>query len=254
MKTVVVCNHKGGVGKTMITLHLVWYAARAGKRVLLIDFDPQGDASRMLEAGDGAFTASRLFDNGVPKDLPTALKLWDGGSAWVCRGDGLLVDIDKHSEVLAPSKCLKHWDDRFDVCVIDTPPTLGALQVSALLCANRLLIPIEAATQAINNAMSVLGTAMKLKSEYGTKLETPMLLANKVNSSDPDEQSLLMQVRESAGEAVVPKLIKRSVAVKRSSDRNIPVWAGVSGESHREAAKSMLEICASVYEGWGVSK
>ena len=138
MKTIVINNQKGGVGKTTLAVHLAWHLAETGGRVLLIDADAQGNATDTMKRHRGDVTAAELFR---PGRVPVA-----GGADGItlAASDSSLTDVDRGDAagIQQFRDNLRSVSDSFDVCVIDTPPSLGLRSVAALVAATHVLSPI----------------------------------------------------------------------------------------------------------------
>ena len=158
MARVTACtNQKGGVGKTTTVINLAAYLALAGTRTLVVDLDPQGNASTGLGA-DRRLTGTiyeALIDRIAISELarPTAIKGLDRARlAKLAGAEVELVGIPAREQRLAAS--LAEVDERYDRVLIDCPPSLGLLTVNALTAADGVLIPIQAEFY----AMEGLGT------------------------------------------------------------------------------------------------
>ncbi len=141
MKTIVINNQKGGVGKTMLAVHLAWYLAEQktendrSTRVLVIDLDGQGNASKVLSGEHEAGAAADLFD--PAKELPASAVSGISVMAMDERIHGI--------EMASVPRAIRRFQafDGYDYCVIDTPPTWGARNFTALAISDYLISPIE---------------------------------------------------------------------------------------------------------------
>ncbi|WP_159650657.1 ParA family protein, partial [Bosea sp. 125] len=134
MKTIVINNQKGGVGKTTLAVHLAWHLAETGGRVLLIDADAQGNATDTMKRHRGDVTAAELFRQGRSPVI--------GGldGITLAASDSSLTDVDRGDAagIQQFRDNLRSVSAVFDVCVIDTPPSLGLRSVAALVSASHV--------------------------------------------------------------------------------------------------------------------
>jgi chromosome partitioning protein len=162
MRIVAIANQKGGVGKTTTAVNLTAALAERGLRVLLIDLDPQGNATSSLgfqEMEDGSLYDSLLGGSSVTeKILPTR---FDG--AFVIPADldlaGVEVEIarmDDHLTRLAQALAILRKDETFDFVLLDCPPSLGILMTNALAAADELLTPIQCEYFALEGLVKIV--------------------------------------------------------------------------------------------------
>jgi hypothetical protein len=134
MNTIVINNQKGGVGKTTLAVHLAWFMAEAGRRVLMIDVDAQGNATDTLKHHAGSTTAAELFK--------PATQIVSGGNNGItlAPADSSLTDVDRGNAaaIMTPKQNLANANEQFDICVIDTPPSLGLRSVACLVAASSI--------------------------------------------------------------------------------------------------------------------
>lgn len=152
MKIYAVINQKGGVGKTTITANLGYGLAKSGKRVLLIDLDPQGHSTTVLGDQGAEHTVKDLFETGSKlgvKELAVPAQV-DGkavdGLSIVPSNIKLAVSAENlaariHREKVLANALAKVKGD-YDVCLVDCPPTLGVLAVNGIFAADHFLIPV----------------------------------------------------------------------------------------------------------------
>ena len=168
MKSLVVANQKGGVGKTALITHLAFDFAERGLRVLVIDLDTQGNASYTLRGQTVAGEASALFAASAPKVT---------GKVGICvfRADAALANLEAGDLTQAASR-LRHnfrtLQNHFDVCLVDTAPALGVRLVAALVSADFVLSPIELEAYSIQGIRMMVSTiAQRAQEQPG--LEVP---------------------------------------------------------------------------------
>lgn len=180
METIAICNQKGGVGKTTVTLLLAEGLAHRGLRVLVCDLDPQANATSGagVDAAAGFTIADALLE-------PRRLSLSDVARVSVCGFDVAPADTslalkernrstgDEHhlAELLADA-------DGYDVALIDCPPSLGVLTVNALVAADRFLLVADASRFALQGTARLLETVAVVRRYFDPSLEFAGLVVN----------------------------------------------------------------------------
>ena len=209
MTTIAITNQKGGVGKTTTVVNLAAFCALAGRRTLVVDCDPQGNASSVLAppGADGS-----IFTGAAPTPVPG----WDG-LAIIPSGTDLL-DAEKRLVTSEGGRFvlkqrLAAWKDRFDIIFLDCPPSLTLLPVNALNAADLLLIPIQCEYFAMEGLSQLLTAMADIKEESNPDLA----LAGIVLTMCDDRLSFARQVGEEIrrhfGEQVFKTVIPRDVAL-----------------------------------------
>ncbi|MCP3395341.1 ParA family protein [Bradyrhizobium sp. CCGB12] len=207
MKTIVINNQKGGVGKTTLAVHLAWFMAEANLRVLVIDVDAQSNASDTLRHYAGSTLAADLFKPGariVPRE--------DEGLT-LAPADSSLTDLDRSNAtaITTLQENLAISSDQFDACVIDTPPSLGLRSVGCLVAASHVLAPIYLEDYSIKGVKGLMQTVIGVQRRYGRQ-DTKFLglLPSNFNTKSPRQRSHLEQLLREAGKYVFPGKIVAS--------------------------------------------
>lgn len=167
-KIIAITNQKGGVGKTTTSVNLSACIAKLGKKVLLIDMDPQGNASSGLDIDkdnlDSCIYDVLINDMAVEDVIvPTAIKKLKIAPASIdLAGASVeLVGLSKREYIL--KKALKSIKDEFDYIFIDCPPSLDLLTLNALVAANGVLIPIQSEFYALEGVSQLMNTINLVK-------------------------------------------------------------------------------------------
>jgi len=179
-KIIAVANQKGGVGKTDLTVNISCQLASLGKRVLLIDMDPQANASIYLVAPDTPVprtTADLLLDESL--DLEDAVIRNCRENLDVVHSDvslsacqiKLANDINMQFKLRKKLKALTEGSRVYDFVLIDTPPSLGLLTVNTLTAANMVIIPIQTHYLAMEGVVQLEETIQKVKEDINPGLE-----------------------------------------------------------------------------------
>jgi chromosome partitioning protein len=183
MKALVVNNEKGGVGKSTIAVHLAWYFAERGKRVLFLDLDPQSNGSTTLATHAGDIDAAALFMRpiAIPPLASAGIRVL-GGSAALRN----IVAVDR--KIIERFRAnLQDSSRAFDIAVIDTPPTFGVRNLAALIAAQFVLAPIDLDDYAIDGIETLLKHIVGVKQKYNPDLAFLGLIPNRLQTTSPPD-------------------------------------------------------------------
>ncbi len=174
VKTIAITNQKGGVGKTTTAINLAACLAEMGKRILLVDLDPQGNSTSGigLRAGDQTVYEA-LMDNVPLANIITATKtknLWLASADIRLAGAELeLKDVPQREYML--KQILQTVEQQYDFIFIDCPPSLGLLTLNALTAAQRVLIPIQCEYYALEGVTSLMNTVNRVQRSFNRGLD-----------------------------------------------------------------------------------
>jgi chromosome partitioning protein len=238
MKSLVVANQKGGVGKTALIAHLAFDFAERGLRVLAIDFDTQGNASYTLRAQTVIGVASQLFAATVPKVVgKPGISLF--------RADSALANLDSQ-ELQGAALCLRNnlrsLQDKFDVCLIDTAPALGVRLVAALVSADFVLSPIELEAYSIQGIRMMVSTIANVR-KTNPALKFLGILPSKVDSRNPRHIAHLAELEGAYRAQLIPMPIGLRSSVADALAIGQPVWT-IRKTAARKAAQEMRNVAA----------
>ena len=250
-RIVAICNQKGGVGKTTTTINLGAALAERGRRVLLVDFDPQGALSvglgiqphdidntvynllmeRNVKANDV------LFHTTIPNLdlLPSNIDL--------SGAEVQLVHEVGREYVLGGA--LKDVVPEYDYILIDCQPSLGLLTINALACADSVLIPLECEYFAMRGVALLMETIDKVQQRLNPKLQIDGLLGTMYDSRTLHTREVLSSIVNGFGDRVFHTVINRTVRFPDATVAGEPITlfdsASMGASSYRELAKEVLE-------------
>ncbi len=228
-KIISLVNQKGGVGKTTSSINLSACLAAAEKKVLLIDLDPQGNASTGsgLKSEDyaprniyHAMIGLEKISNAIYK---TELPLFD-----ICPSDNNLIgaEIELVSEFAREAKLKTAFEDikeKYDYILIDCPPSLGLLTVNALNASDGFIVPLQTEYFAMEGLAQLLNTVRLIRSSLNTKLELIGVLLTMFDSRANLHKQVSNEIRKHFGDQVFETIIPRNIKLSECPSFGKPI-------------------------------
>jgi len=249
-RIITIANQKGGVGKTTTAVNLAASLAMHGSRVLVVDLDPQGNASTALDV-DHRSGVSSVYDvlvNGDP--LSSVVRPVSGYTHLYCAPAA--IDLAGAEIELVPhvaresrlARALAAYDaSSLDYIFIDCPPSLGLLTVNALVAAPEVLIPIQCEYYALEGLEQLLRTVELVRSHLNPGLSLSTILLTMYDGRTRLASQVADEVRDHFGEVVLGPVIPRSVRVSEAPSYGQSVMTydpGSSGaQAYLEAAREL---------------
>ncbi|MER3417614.1 MAG: hypothetical protein C4343_00450 [Chloroflexota bacterium] len=227
-QTIACANQKGGVGKTTTVLNVAAYLALAGKRVLLIDLDPQGNATSGFGIDRGRVGRSvyeALVDATPLSELavPTAID----GLSLVPAAMGLagaeveLAPMSQRERRLA--RLIGELTDPYDFVFFDCPPSLGLLTVNALTAADSVLVPLQCEYYALEGLTQLIATLNLVRDHLNPRLEVLGIVLTMYDARTKLSADVADEVRRHFGAKVFETVVPRSVRLSEAPSFGLPI-------------------------------
>lgn len=249
-RIIAMCNQKGGVGKTTTTINLAAALAEVGRRVLIVDFDPQGAASVGLGIAthelettiyDLMVDRSALIDDAIVSTKFAGLDVLPANIDLSAAEVQLVGEVARES-ILA--RVLRPVIDDYDVILIDCQPSLGLLTVNALTAAHGVLIPLECEFFALRGVALLVETIEKVRDRLNPRLEVDGIVATMFVSRTLHAREVISRVYEAFGDTLMHTVIGRTVKFPDASVAAEPITTYATNHpgatAYRQLARELI--------------
>lgn len=243
MKTLVIANQKGGVGKTTLAMHIAFEALAQSYRTLFIDCDPQGNSTHVLsDHAEQVFNSHDLFDHEMNIE---------SSRLTLAAGNHFLADVTEEGIDTFVNN-IRQAKPNFDLCIVDTPPSLGALQVSPLLVASYVISPLELNAFSVNGISNMIQTLENIQ-KINPELQFLGMLPNRVNAFNKEQKTLLELLNQEYSDFMYPDSIPERQAIGMTSDLRQAVWDIKGNATAKRVAKPFRLTVQGILKQIGVT-
>lgn len=251
MSTIIaVTNQKGGVGKTTSSINIAFYLAKAGKKTLLVDFDPQGNATSGLGIDKSELDATMADVVTGQKKLAEVIIPTEFKNLMVAPTTPTLanteVEIAQAEHRFSRLKyAIEALNTDYEYIIIDCPPSLSLLTVNALIAAKYVLLPVQAEFYALEGLGQLLETMKLVRKNLNPTLDLIGVLPTMVDSRTSLSNQVLSEIAKHFPAKVFKTTIPRNVRLAEAPSHGVPIGAydrfSKGARAYKAAAKEVME-------------
>lgn len=256
MSTIVITNQKGGVGKTTTAINISTYLANSGKKVLLVDLDPQGNSTSGLGIDkekienclyDILINEKNIHDIKIESQIPN-LDIVPASVVLAAAEVELVQELSRETKLRVALDKVKN---NYDFIIIDCPPSLGLLTVNGLVAADHLIIPVQSEFFALEGLAQLLHTVQRVRTYLNQKLNLLGVVITMYDKrtllSRQVEEELNKHFPGKVFKAIIPRSIR--LAEAPSHGKSILEYNEFSagGEAYKKLAEEVIAKCHKVH-------
>jgi len=254
-RIIAIANQKGGVGKTTTAVNLACGLAQNGQRVLLVDLDPQGNATMgagvekrtalptayQVLLGEADIASARLHSEQGGFDVVPANRELAGGEVE-------MVELDKREFRLKSE--LMRVSGEYDFILVDCAPTLNLLTVNALAAAHAVLIPMQCEYYALEGLTDLVATIKKVKQKLNPNIEIEGLLRVMYDPRSTLAQQVAAELKSHFGDKVFNTVIPRNIRLAEAPSHGLP---GIVYDRASKGAQAYVELARELLDRYGIA-
>ncbi|MDY5123028.1 MAG: AAA family ATPase [Treponema sp.] len=247
-KIIVFVNQKGGVGKTTSAINIGAYVALAGKKVLLVDFDSQGNMSSGVGVSSESPTVYELLSGQVEAEEAvkhTTVENLDAISASNDLSGAAIELVDQENREFFLKNALEPLRDKYDYIFIDCPPSLGMLTVNGLAAADSVLIPMQCEYFALEGITLLLQNVQRVQQSINPNLTIGGIFFTMYDSRTRLAQEVVTQVKAYFKDIVFSTIIPRNVRLSEAPSHGLPICkydsVCIGAKSYEKLAQEVIK-------------